>query len=164
MKFSQTLNDAFLEQILLEFHNEMVYKAIEIYFDKLFLTHIASFFHKQSHHERHHAVEIIHYLDKRTGGDAKVGQIQPANITINSLNDVAEIFIKTEEATTESIESLFELASDEKSYMDIPFISHFLNKQVDEEHDANKISSMLLNAKDLVLLDKMFKKNKIGVK
>jgi ferritin len=79
---------------------------------------------------------------------------------LQSVDDVANAIIDAEQNTTVSIEDIYDMALREKSYVDLPFLSHFLKLQYKEESDAVKFGGRLKAAKDLVLLDKMTKVKK----
>lgn len=153
MKLSPELNEALNEQILHEYKNSLIYAQVQSYFEDLQLKNIAEYFKKQSIQEAEHAQKFIQHLNDRTGGKVNIGGVDSPNLALSSVEQVGDLFVLTEEGTTESIESIFELASDEKSYIDFSFILSMLNEQVEEEDIANEFSLKLRNTKDLVLFD-----------
>jgi ferritin len=163
MKLSNILNDALNQQVVLEYSNQMKMKQIESWFEDQQLHKIGRHFHEAANGEKSHASKFINHINSRTGGKVQLGEIGRIvfpDLNIGSVNDVADIIIKTEEFTSESIEKLYELAISENSYMDIPFLSKFLKIQTEEEDESNHLASQLRNVKDLVLFDKTFKVKK----
>ena len=153
MKLSNELNESINEQILHENHNALVYAQIQSYFEDLQLKKISEYFKKQSIQETEHAQKFIQYLNDRTGGKVSIREIYSPNLDLSSVESVGQIYISTEEGTSESIESIYELASDTKSFIDLPFLLEMLKEQVEEESSSVEFALKLKNTKDLVLFD-----------
>lgn len=153
MKLSNELNESMNEQILHEYHNALVYAQIQSYFEDLQLKKIAEYFKKQSIQETEHAQNFIQYLNDRTGGKVSIREVYSPNLDLSSVESVGQIYISTEEGTSESIESIYELASDTKSFIDLPFLLEMLKEQVEEEISSVEFALKLKNTKDLVLFD-----------
>lgn len=153
MKLSPELNESINQQILQEYRNSLIYAQIQSFFEDLQLKNIAEYFKKQSVHETEHAQKFIQHLNDRTGGKVTIGEVNSPNLALPSVESVGEIYVSTEEGTTESIESIYELASDMKSFIDFPFLLSMLSEQVEEEDSANEFSIKLKNTKDIVLFD-----------
>lgn len=153
MKLSPQINESLNEQILQEYRNSLIYAQIQSYFESLQLKKIASYFKKQSEHEAEHAQKFIQHINDRTGGKVNIGEVGSPDINITSVESVGEIYISTEEETSISIESIYELASDMKSFIDLHFLLDMLSEQVSEEDEANEFAMKLKNTKDLVLFD-----------
>ena len=153
MKLSPELNETLNQQILQEYHNSLIYAQIQSYFESLQLKKIAEYFKKQSLHEAEHAQKFIKHINDRTGGNVSIGEINAPNVTFLSPESVGDAYVLTEENTTESIEAIYELASDTKSFADFPFLLDMLNEQIFEEDEANEFALKIKNTKDLVLFD-----------
>lgn len=156
MVLKESLNSAFNEQITHEMRNVSIYRQIQTFFDSMQLVNIAKYFEKQADHENDHAKLLINYVNSRVSGKVKIQAIEDP-IEITSIDQIADLYLETEQGTTESIEALYSLAFEEKSFMDLPFISCFLNEQVEEEDSAEKFKIRISMAKDLVLFDATFK-------
>jgi ferritin len=152
MRLSQNLNDSLNEQVLHELHNRLVYAQIASYFEDLQLKNLASYFQKQSSHENDHANLFIKHINDRTGGKIILGEIDAPMVTEN-IESIANLYVSLEEQTTESIESLYDLALFEKSYMDLGFLQKMLDEQCEEEDSAVELATKLKMCKDLVLFD-----------
>lgn len=156
MKLSETLNSSLNQQILHELRNQNIYSQIESFFEDLQLKNLAKYFRNQSLQEKSHADKFIQYINSRTGGKVTLSQVDSPSLSLNSIEDVANAIVLTEEGTTESIEALMDLVLEEKSYIDIGFIESMLNEQVEEEDSVNKLALNLKMCKDIVLFDHMF--------
>jgi ferritin len=156
LNLTQSLNEVFNAQVMLEYHNQLIYSQVASYFEDLQLKKIAEYFRKQSSDEKNHAEKFIAHINDRTGGKAVLSEVPNVSPDISSVFSVADFYVQTEEATTESIESIYELAIEEKSYIDLPFILEMLNEQVEEEDSAQEFALKIKNVKDLVLFDAMF--------
>lgn len=156
MKLSNTLNSVLNQQILHELRNQNIYSQIESYFEDLQLKNLAKYFRVQSLQEKSHADKFIQYINSRTGGKIIISQVDSPSLSLNSIEDVANAIISTEEGTTESIEAIMYLVLEEKSYIDIGFIQSMLDEQVEEEDWANELGQKLKLCKDIVLFDSNF--------
>jgi ferritin len=157
MKLSNELNGALNEQINIEYHNSLIYAQIASYFEDLQLKKIAEYFRNQSQDEKSHADKFIAHINDRTGGSVSIAET-PAPISTQGMDisRIAELYISTEESTTESIESLYELANEEKSFIDLPFLLDMVREQVEEEDSAQEFALKATKVCDLVLWDSSF--------
>lgn len=156
MRLSQELNDALCEQILQELTNANIYSQVASYFENLQLKNLADYFYKQSLDEKSHADKFIQYINDRIGGKATLGDVQFPNLTLTTPESIGNVYMSTEQQTTASIESLYELALETKSYIDLPFLSDMLSEQVLEEDEAQSFAVKISMVKDLVLFDATF--------
>jgi ferritin len=159
LKLSQELNDAFVEQVSREYYNSNLYKQIESRFEDMRLLNLAKVFKDQSIQEKEHGDKFVAYINSRTGGKVTINEIDIPNIPMETVENIADGFVSAEEQTTESIESIYELALSEKSYMDLGFIQEMLVEQVEEEDMATTFSANIKITKDLVLFDASFKED-----
>jgi ferritin len=155
MNFSN-LNDAFNQQILIELGNQVKYMQIHSFFEDLQLKNLSDFFLKAAEEEFGHAKKFMEYVNKRTGGKVTLGEVDAPNFEITSYKQVGDLYIKIEEDTTSSIESLYELAQEYKSSIDYPFILDMLNLQVPEEDEANEFAAKINLVSDIILFDATF--------
>lgn len=156
MNLSASLNDALNNQIIHEYKNQLIYSQLESHFEDLQLTKIASYFKKQAQEEKSHADKFIAHINSRTGGKVTIGEVSAPDLQISDISSIGDLFVSTEEGTTESIESLYELANEDGSYIDCPFLLEMLQEQVQEEDSANEFSLKAKNVKDLILWDASF--------
>jgi ferritin len=156
MNLSPSLNDALNQQVVHEYKNQLIYAQLESKFEDLQLTKIAKYFRERSAEEKTHADKFIAHINARTGGKVNIGEVPAPDLLISDVSGVGDLYVQTEEGTTESIESIYELAHEEKSYIDCPFLLEMLSEQVSEEDEANEFSLKAKNVKDLVLWDASF--------
>jgi len=159
MNISASLNDIFNQQIIHEYRNQLIYTQIESLFEALQLKNIAKYFHEQSEHEKEHGDMIVQYLNDRTGGKVNIGEVDAPEISEFDLENIASMYVSVEEGTTESLESIYEFALENKSFIDLPFLSDMLKEQVEEEDSANVFALNIKMVKDLVLFDKSFEED-----
>lgn len=156
MKLSAQLNELFNNQILHEMKNVMIYHQIQSYFESMQLKNLSKYFADQAEHEHQHAQKFIKYVNDRTGGKVELKEIPFDGVEIDSIMSVSDLYVQTEELTTELIEEIYATAISEKSFMDLGFITEMLNEQVEEEDTANEFSLKIRMTHDLVLFDATF--------
>jgi ferritin len=153
MILSQNLCDALNQQILHELGNVTKYMQINSYFENLQLKNLAKYFLARSQEEKGHADKFMNYINDRTGGLVTIGEVQEPNLALTDPASIGVAFVQIEENTTLSIESIFDLALGEKSYLDLPFLQEMLSEQVGEEDEANEFALKIKMVKDIVLFD-----------
>lgn len=156
MKLSPELNAALNEQYAHEIRNMLVYKKIESYFEGIQLKNIAKYFSEQAQHEKEHGDKFLKHINDRAGGSPELLNIEIPNISIISYKTTGVIFLEVEESTTASIEEIYDLAIDQKSYVDLPFLLEMLAEQVEEEDSAQHFLARINSTADIVLLDATF--------
>lgn len=156
MNITASLNESLNLQVTHELKNQLIYAQLESRFEDMQLTRIAKYFRERSAEEKTHADKFIAHLNARTGGKVDIGEVPAPDILIMDVSVIGDLYISVEEGTTESIESIYELADEEKSYIDLPFLLDMLSEQVSEEDEANEFALKIKNVKDLVLFDATF--------
>jgi len=156
MKLSQMLCDAINAQIVIELENQNKYMQIQSYFEDLQLKNLAKYFKDQSDGENDHANLFMDYLNDRNGGKVIIGDVESPKSDFTDVSSVADFYILTEQQTTDSIESLYDLALSEKSYIDLDFIQSMLKEQVEEEDSSLHLGQQLKSVKDIYLFDSTF--------
>jgi ferritin len=156
VKLSQNLNDAINAQILIELGNQNKYMQIQSLFEDMQLKNLAKFFKEQSAGENSHANLFMNHLNDRNGGKVTIGEVNAPVIDFSDINSIADFYVLTEQQTTESIESLYNLAFEEGSYIDLPFLSTLLQEQIEEEDISQRVAMNLKMTKDIVLFDATF--------
>jgi ferritin len=156
MQLSPSMNEALNQQVIHEYTNQLIYAQIESHFEDLQLTKIAKYFRERSAEEKTHADKFIEHINARTGGKVVLSEVPSPALEIRDVSSVGDVYVQTEEGTTASIESIYELALDEKSFIDLHFILEMLQEQVSEEDEASEFALKAKNVKDLVLWDATF--------
>lgn len=156
MKLSQELCDAYNEQISKEYKNALSYAQISSFFEDFQLSKLASYFMEQSKQEEDHARMFIKHVNDRIGGKVTIFETPQPTLSLSDWKSVGNEFIRIEQETTESIESLYDMALNEKSFIDLPFISSMLSEQVEEEDIALKFQMNISMVSDIVLFNNTF--------
>jgi ferritin len=156
LNLKESLNEAFNNQISKEYANVLAYAQLQSLFEDMQLTRLAKYFGERSNEEKGHADKFIAHINARTGGKVSIQEIPAPDFGDLDAPSIGALYVQREEDTTESIESIYELANDEKSYIDLPFILEMLDEQVSEEDEANEFAMKAKNVKDLVLWDASF--------
>lgn len=156
MKLSQNLNDAICQQIIIELGNQNKYMQIQSLFEDMQLKNLSKFFKEQSAGENSHANLFMDHLNDRNGGKVTIGEVNAPMINFSDINSIADFYVLTEQQTTESIESLYNLAFEEGSYIDLDFLQSMLKEQVEEEDTSQRVAMNLKMTKDLVFFDATF--------
>jgi ferritin len=157
MNLSQSLNEAFNEQIIKEYSNVLAYAQLQSYFENLMLTKIAKFFGDRSNEEKTHADKFMAHINARTGGKVILGEVPaPPNVQFMDIPAIGALYAQRERDTTVSIESIYDLASEEKSYIDLPFLLDMVGEQVQEEDESREFEVKAKTVKDYVLWDATF--------
>jgi ferritin len=157
VKLSQNLNDALNQQILIELQNQNKYMQIQSWFEDFQLTNLANYFKSQADGEKDHANLFMEHINNRIGGKVTIGEVDDPNLMFSDFASIGVLYQKTEEETTASIESLYDLALTDKSYIDLPFLQKMLDEQVEEENSAQEFAMKIAMVKDIVLFDATFK-------
>ena len=158
MRLSQNLNDALNIQVAHELRNSIIYMKIASFFEIMQLKNLSHYFMDRSNEEKSHADKFLNYINDRTGGVVSFSEAEESYSALVDVSAVADAYVKTEEFTTESIESIYGLALAESSYMDLGFLQEMLNEQIQEEDESNSFSVKIKAVKDLVLFDATFGK------
>jgi len=156
MKLSENLNSVLNLQILVELGNQNKYMQMQSYFENLQCKKLAEYFKTQADGEHDHANLFMGYINDRTGGNVILGEVAEPKTDFTDITSVADFYVKTEEQTTATIEEIYDLALNEKSYIDLPFLAKMLEEQVEEEDSAQKLALNLKMVKDIVLFDQTF--------
>jgi len=153
IKLSQELCDSFCNQMASEMGNFYKYTTIQSYFENLQLKNLAKHFKSQADEEMSHYEKILDYINSRVDGQYHYIEVEQPEIKINSLDDVGRIYLETEQATTESIEDIYGLALESRSFIDLPFISELLSYQVLEERESEEFVKRLTSVSDIIVFD-----------
>lgn len=156
MKLSEKLNILINNQITHERRNQAIYQQVASYFEDMQLTKLADFFFGQADGEGGHAKILIDHLNNRTGGKVQIQTLEFPSLNLSNLNDIASLYVSTEEETTKAIEEIYKEAFSEGSFIDLPVISKLLDEQVEEEDLANKFACQTLLCTDMVLYNNTF--------
>jgi len=109
----------------------------------------ANFLYKHAEEERIHMLKLVHYVADR-GGQAELMQLEQPEQKYASLLEVFGKIKEHEIYITESINSLYEVALNEREYTTANFLQWYITEQVEEE----SLFSTILDKMKLVGTDK----------
>ncbi len=130
------------EQIRHEFYSANYYLAMAGYCLNKGLDGFANFFIVQADEERFHAMKFYNYINDIGGRLFISGYDDPKN-DFTSLEDVFESALHHEQFVTKRINTLAQLADEEKHYPTISLLKWFIDEQVEEEATMSTILSKI---------------------
>ncbi len=139
---SQALVDALNQQINYEYFASYQYLAMAAYFESVGMPGFALWMREQSNEEMLHAMKIFDFMHDR-GARVKLLAIKEPVSEFSSTLDVFEKTLAHEQAVTASINSLYELAQQEKDYPTQVMLQWFIEEQVEEEKTVQEIIDQL---------------------
>lgn len=143
------VQDAINEQIKKEEYSSRLYLAMAIWSEVSGYPGAAKFLYQHADEERMHMMKFVHFVNER-GGKAQLMDIEQPAHDYKSLLDVFEQVMEHEEYITESINSLYEVAINEKDYTTMNFLQWYITEQLEEEN----LFSTILDKIKLVGADK----------
>ena len=134
----QVVQDKINEQINNEFYSSYSYLAMSAYCEHKQFTGCAQWLRIQSQEENTHAMRLYDFLIAR-GGRVTLSKIQEPKSDYESIAEVFQNVLHQEQEVTDQIDSLYELAMQEKSFAALVELEWFIQEQVEEEKQAREI-------------------------
>jgi ferritin len=131
MLLSKELENAINKQIGAEFAASLQYVSIATYFDADDLPQLAAFFYRQAEEEREHAMKFAHYVVD-AGGQVRIPAIADTKYDFESAEECAELALEWETEVTKMINSLMDIAIQDKDYIAQDFLHWFVAEQLEE--------------------------------
>lgn len=154
---SKKMEEALNEQIKEEFYSASYYLAISAWANSRDFNGTAHFFLLQTQEEAGHAMKLFQYLFD-VGGRAVVPGIEKPPVEFENLGDAFRKTLEHEQHITSSIHKLVALAREEHDYATENFLQWYVNEQVEEEANMNKILAQLkmvgTDSRGIFLLDR----------
>ena len=154
---NKKVEDALNGQLNAEYYSSYLYLSMAAYFESIDLPGFANWMRIQTQEEMFHALKFYDYIIER-GGRVILRAIEAPPSEWKSPWDVFETTFKHEQKVTGLINDLVFLARDERDNAAEIFLQWFVNEQVEEEDNVNKILGQLKLIKDspqaLFMLDK----------
>ena len=142
MKLSPTLEDAFNDQITLEFHASLVYRQLAIEMELHDLPGMAAWLRAQADEEIVHANKFIRHVADRDNHPRIGAQAAPV-VEVKGVLDVFKAAHAHEQKVSESIRGLYRLAESEGDLDSRPLLNFFIEEQVEEEATVREIIGRL---------------------
>jgi ferritin len=140
MKLPPSVEDAINAQVRNELQSHYNYLGMSAHFDTTPYKGFAAWFRRQAAEEYGHATKLLDYLRERNGVANLFPLEAPAIECGDAPVDAFETALSLENAVTQQITDLYELAQKERDYTTLHFLSWFLQEQVEEE---NSVSDMI---------------------
>ena len=154
---SKQLNKAINEQINKEVYSEYLYLAMSGWFTAQNLDGFANWMMVQAKEEHDHAMKFFNYVLERGGEIELMALAKPDKTFKNPLN-AFKMALAHENFITKSINELMDLAIKEKDHAAKSFLQWYVDEQVEEESNADKLVKQLAMIKDnvhaLLMLDR----------
>lgn len=139
---SKTMQDAINDQINKELYSSYLYLSMAAYFECHNLPGFAKWMQVQEGEERGHAMKLYQFLVDR-GGRVLLKAIAAPDVDWKTSLEVFKQVAEHEAKVTASINSLYELALQEKDYAAQMVLQWFITEQVEEEKNAAEIVQQL---------------------
>jgi ferritin len=154
---SKAMQDAINEQIKNELYSSYLYLAMSAYCEANNLPGFAHWLRVQSQEEIEHAMKFFGFVNER-GGRVVLEAIDKPPVEFESPVKIFEETLIHERKVTAMINSLYELALEEKDYASQVMLHWFIDEQVEEEANASYILDTLKavgeKGQALVMLDR----------
>ncbi len=142
MKLSADLENAFNEQITLEFESSIAYRQLAVEMDVRDLPGMAAWLRIQADEEIVHAHKFIDHLVDRDN-HPRIGAIAaPAN-GIGSVPACFEAALAHEQTVSEAIRELYRRTEQAGDLDSRPLLNWFVNEQIEEESTVREILGRL---------------------
>ena len=156
---SDTLANAYNDQITLEFSSSHAYLQLAAYFADRSLTGFEAWMRAQAAEEREHGLKFFDFVLDR-GNEVVLGDIDAPGKLPSSPLEAFEIALSHEERVTASIAQLLELAQAEGDGASYPILQWFMTEQVEEEASVGEIVDQLTfageNPAAILMLDREY--------
>ncbi|MEZ5175533.1 MAG: ferritin [Acidimicrobiia bacterium] len=129
---------AYNEQVTLELASSVAYLQMAAHFESSNLVGMAGWMRAQAAEEAAHADRFIAFILDR-GADVKIGNIPAPTTDFGAPEAVFEASLNQERAVTKSIHDLFRLARKNDDLASEPFLSSFIDEQIEEESTVESI-------------------------
>jgi ferritin len=139
---SKRMEEALNEQINAEFESAYLYLSMATWFEEKNLDGMANWMMIQFQEEQTHALKFYNYVNER-GGRVLLKPIEGPKTEWDGILQVFEETLKHEQLVTSLINNLVNIAIEEKDHATNSMLQWFVNEQVEEEANADKIINQL---------------------
>jgi len=134
--------DSINEQINAESYSAYMYLSMAAYFEEMGLSGFANWMKVQYQEESAHALKFFNYLTERNG-KVVLKAIAQVPIEFNGIVDVFEKTLAHENNVTALINNLMNVAVAANDHATQSFLKWFVDEQVEEESNVEKILATL---------------------
>ncbi len=154
---NEKIENALNSQINKEFYSAYLYLAMQAYFQELDLQGFVNWMSIQVQEETAHAMGLYNYVIER-GGKVVLNSIDKPEGGWRSPLEIFEAVLKHEQFVTSSINTLMDIAEEQKDHAAKSFLQWYVKEQVEEEASAGAVLAKLRlignDANALLQLDK----------
>jgi ferritin len=134
--------DALNEQINAESYSAYMYLSMAAYFENMGLSGFAHWMKVQYQEEAAHAIKFFNYVAER-GGKVVLKAIDQVPVNFEGIVDVFEKTLTHENHVTDLINHLMNVAVSASDHASQSFLKWFVDEQVEEEANVEKILATL---------------------
>jgi ferritin len=131
MLISDTLAQAFSQQVGNEFGACTQYVMVAAYFEREALPQLAGMFYRQAEEEKMHAMKIAHYVTE-AGGHLAIPALAAGKADFASAGEAVQLALDWELTVTKQINDLVGLAIEQHDHLAQLFLQWFVTEQVEE--------------------------------
>ena len=136
---SQAMQNAVNEQINNELYSSYSYLSMSAYLEHEQFRGCAKWMRMQSGEEYAHAMRLYDFLDRSAMPRRLEADRRRRQVDFESIPQVFEKALAQEQAVTQQINGLWELAFNEKQFAALVELEWFIQEQVEEEKTASEI-------------------------
>ncbi len=137
-EIEKSLND----QIRYEAKASAQYLSMACWADVNGYNGVAEFFYTQSEEERVHMTKLVKFINER-GGQANIPALEKPKDDFNSLMELFETFLSSEEFVTQQINNVIFQCLEHKDYNVHNFMQWYVSEQLEEEASARTLLDKL---------------------
>ncbi|MEZ4816007.1 MAG: ferritin [Bdellovibrionota bacterium] len=142
MKLHTEVEKALNNQISVELHSAYTYLGMSAFFEHSSYPGFSSWMRLQGNEELEHAKKFVQYIFNRNG-TLVLNEIPKPVIQYKGPIEAFEASLAQEQAVSESIINIYELAAKHKDYPTQSFLKWFLDEQVEEENIVQDLIGQL---------------------
>ena len=142
MKLTASLEEAFNQQITLEFHASLVYRQLAIEMEIHDLPGMAGWLRAQADEEIVHANKFIDHVADRDN-HPRIGTQGAPQVSATTPLEVFRAALEHEAKVSESIRALYRLAEAEGDLDSRPLLNWFIEEQIEEEATVRELIGRL---------------------
>lgn len=136
------IEEAFNVQINAELYSAYLYLSMAAYYESHNLPGFANWMRVQFQEEQFHGLRMFDYVNQR-GGRVVLTKIEAPKVEWESFIDAFEDVLTHERHVTSLINSIIDIAIEERDHATKSFLNWFVDEQVEEEATAEKIINEL---------------------
>ncbi len=138
MDLTDELEQAFNDQVTMEFEAAVVYRQLSIDMAAKDLPGIAGWFTAQAEEEQVHAAKFVdHMLDR--GATPLIQALRPSGTHADTVLEAFEAALAHEKKVSESIREIYRLAQRTGDIDSLPLLNWFIEEQLEEEATVSAI-------------------------